>query len=282
MLYLLIKPKINISAHFSFILHPMNQVEIRTVDVVQYRQPLREGGSLPAIVLGSDNFQYVLKFRGAGQGAKALIAELIGGELARAIGLNMPELVFMHLDDTFGQTEGDEEIQDLLKFSVGLNLGLHFLSSAITFDPLVSIADPLSSSKVVLLDSLITNIDRTAKNTNLLNWNKELWLIDHGASLYFHHNWNNWKGYEYKSFPMIKDHVLLERASEPEAAVAELKKVLEPALIEYIVSLIPEDWLVDESTSLSSDEKRKAYIEFLNVRIANIDLIAKEIADVQN
>ncbi len=260
----------------------MNQVEIRTVDVVQYRQPLREGGSLPAIVLGSDNFQYVLKFRGAGQGTKALIAELIGGELARAIGLNMPELVFMHLDDTFGQTEGDEEIQDLLKFSVGLNLGLHFLSSAITFDPLVSIADPLSSSKVVLLDSLITNIDRTAKNTNLLNWNKELWLIDHGASLYFHHNWNNWKGYEYKSFPMIKDHVLLERATEPEAAVAELKKVLEPALIEYIVSLIPEDWLVDESTSLSSDEKRKAYIEFLNVRIANIDLIAKEIADVQN
>ena len=258
----------------------MNHVEIRTVDVVQYRQPLREGGSLPAIVLGSDDFQYVLKFRGAGQGTKALIAELIGGELARAIGLNVPELVFMHLDDTFGQTEGDEEIQDLLKFSVGLNLGLHFLSSAITFDPLVSIADPLSSSKVVLLDSLITNIDRTPKNTNLLNWNKELWLIDHGASLYFHHNWNNWKGYEYKPFPMIKDHVLLERATEISVAAEEMKKVLQPHLVGHIVSLIPDDWLIDESTSLSSQDKRKAYIDFLNVRIANIDLIAKEVADV--
>ncbi len=260
----------------------MNEVEIRTVDVVQYRQPLREGGSLPAIVLGSDDFQYVLKFRGAGQGTKALIAELIGGELARAIGLNMPELVFMHLEDTFGQTEGDEEIQDLLKFSVGLNLGLHFLSGSITYDPLVSIADPMSASKVVLLDSLITNIDRTAKNTNLLNWNKELWLIDHGASLYFHHNWNNWNGYEYKPFPMIKDHVLLERATMINEAAEELKAILKPTLIEHIVSLIPEDWLIDESTSLSSDSKREAYKDFLNIRISNLNLIVKEVADVQN
>ncbi len=260
----------------------MNEVEIRTVDVVQYRQPLREGGSLPAIVLGSDDFQYVLKFRGAGQGTKALIAELIGGELARAIGLNMPELVFMHLEDTFGQTEGDEEIQDLLKFSVGLNLGLHFLSGSITYDPLVSIADPMSASKVVLLDSLITNIDRTAKNTNLLNWNKELWLIDHGASLYFHHNWNNWNGYEYKPFPMIKDHVLLERATMINEAAEELKVILKPTLIEHIVSLIPEDWLIDESTSLSSDSKREAYKDFLNIRISNLNLIVKEVADVQN
>ncbi len=259
----------------------MNLVDIRTIDVVQYRIPLREGGSLPAIVLGSDDFQYVLKFRGAGQGTKALIAELIGGEIARAIGLKMPELVFMNLIKNFGQSEGDEEIQDLLKFSVGLNLGLHYLSGAITYDPLVSVADPMSASKVVLLDSMINNIDRTAKNTNLLNWNKELWLIDHGASLYFHHNWNNWGGYDYKPFPMIKDHVLLERATEIPEAVEEIKQSMSKELIEHIVSLIPEDWLVDKNTTMSTDEKRQAYVEFLSVRLSNIHLIAKEISDVQ-
>ena len=146
----------------------MNTIDIRTVDVVQYLQPLREGGSMPAIVKANDDFLYVLKFRGSGQGKKSLIAEFIGGELARAIGLKVPELVFMNLEDSFRQTEPDEEIQDLLKFSVGLNLGLHFLSGAITFDPLISKADALIASKVVVLDSLISNIDRTAKNANLL------------------------------------------------------------------------------------------------------------------
>ena len=149
----------------------MNKIDIRTVEVTQYVQPLREGGSMPAIVKADDGFLYVLKFRGAGQGKMALIAEFIGGELARAIGLNVPELVFMNLDDTFSKTEPDEEIQDLLKFSVGLNLGLHFLSSAITFDPIVTPLDELTASKVVLLDSIISNIDRTDKNTNLLHWN---------------------------------------------------------------------------------------------------------------
>ena len=141
----------------------MSSLEIRTVDVVQYMQPLREGGSLPAIVKADDDFMYVLKFRGAGQGRKALIAELIGGELARAMGLKVPEIVLMNLDDSFSKTEPDEEIQDLLKFSVGLNLGLHFISGAITYDPLVPIVDSLTASKTVLLDSMIINIDRTTK-----------------------------------------------------------------------------------------------------------------------
>ena len=139
----------------------MNKIDIRTVNVIQYVQPLREGGSLPAIVKADDDFLYVLKFTGAGQGRKALIAEFIGGELARAIGLKVPELVFMNLDDSFSKTEPDEEIQDLLKFSVGLNLGLHFLSGAITFDPLVSSVDAMTASKVVLLDSIISNIDKS-------------------------------------------------------------------------------------------------------------------------
>ena len=224
----------------------MKTLDLRTVDVVQYIQPLREGGSLPAIVEGSDGFQYVLKFRGAGQGKKALISELIGGELARAIGLKVPELVFMNLDESFSKAEGDEEIQDLLKFSVGLNLGLHFLSGAITYDPLVSEADSLSASKVVLLDGIISNIDRTAKNTNLLNWNKELWLIDHGASLYFHHNWSNWKSHLARTFPTVGDHVLLEKASKLQEAANEIKSVLNTKIVEKIISAIPEDWLVED------------------------------------
>ncbi|MEO9076989.1 MAG: HipA family kinase, partial [Gelidibacter sp.] len=180
----------------------MNTLAIRTVDVVQYVTPLREGGSMPAIVKANDGFMYVLKFRGAGQGKKALVAEFIGGELARAIGLKVPEVVFMNLDDSFSKTEPDEEIQDLLKFSVGLNLGLHFLSGAITFDPLVTQIDGLLASKVVLLDSIISNIDRTPKNPNILIWNKELWIIDNGASFYFHHNWPTWENHLTRTFPL--------------------------------------------------------------------------------
>ena len=259
----------------------MTSIEIRTVDVVQYLQPLREGGSLPAIVQADDDFLYVLKFRGAGQGKKALIAELIGGLLAKEIGLKIPELVFMNLYDSFSKTEPDEEIQDLLKFSVGLNLGLHFLSGAITYDPLVSIADPLSASKVVLLDSIITNIDRTAKNTNLLNWNKELWLIDHGASLYFHHNWPNWKSHLTRTFPIIKDHVLLSRATMLSEASEHIQKTINKDIITEIVSLIPEDWLIEDSNTLSTAEMRSAYIEFLCSKLSKIDLLAKEASDAR-
>lgn len=259
----------------------MSKIEIRTVDVVQYLEPLREGGSLPAIVKADDEFLYVLKFRGAGQGKKALIAEFIGGEFARAMGLKVPELVFMNLDASFSKTEPDEEIQDLLKFSVGLNLGLHFLSGAITFDPLVSIADSMTASKVVLLDSMITNIDRTAKNTNLLNWNKELWLIDHGASLFFHHNWKNWKAHLSRTFPAIKDHVLLERANHLTEAAKEIRLLVSEDKVIDIISNIPEDWLLEESNPLTPDEMRAAYIEFLNTKLLMIDSLAKEAADAK-
>ncbi len=259
----------------------MNDLEIRTVNVVQYIKPLREGGSLPAIVLADDDFLYVLKFRGAGQGKKALIAEFIGGELARAMGLKVPELVFMNLDDSFSKAEPDEEIQDLLKFSVGLNLGLHYLSGAIVYDPLVSIADPLSASKVVLLDSMITNIDRTHKNTNLLNWKEELWLIDHGASLYFHHNWDNWKNHLDRTFPNIKDHVLLEKATQLEQASEEIKELITPDQIKEIVSKVPEDWLLGDSSTLNPQEMRSAYVEILKTKLANIDVLVKEAIDAR-
>lgn len=259
----------------------MNNIEIRTVDVVQYLQPLREGGSLPAIVKADDDILYVIKFRGAGQGTKALIAELIGGYLAKEMGLKIPELVLMNLDDSFSKTEPDEEIQDLLKFSVGTNLGLHYLSGSITYDPLVSVADPLSASIVVLLDSIIMNIDRTAKNTNLLNWNKELWLIDHGASLYFHHNWSTWKRYLGATFPNIKDHVLLAKAEKLKEAAVIIKQSITKEKIESIVSLIPEDWLVDESTHHTPEELKQAYIEYLCNKIEIIDSLVKEAEDAR-
>lgn len=254
----------------------MSRIEVRTVDVLRYIKPLREGGSLPAIVQANDEFLYVLKFKGAGQGKKALIAELIGGLIAHEIGLNVPEIVFMNLDASFSKTESDEEIQDLLKFSVGLNLGLHYLSGSITYDPLVSIADPLSASKVVLLDSIIINIDRTAKNTNLLNWKQELWLIDHGASLYFHHNWKNWKTHLDLTFPSIKDHVLLQRSDQLKEASNEIKELLDEDKIREIISLIPKDWLIDESNTLSELEMRNAYIEFLLSKLNKIELLVKE------
>lgn len=259
----------------------MSKLDIRTVDVVKYITPLREGGSLPAIVEANDGFLYVLKFRGAGQGKKALIAEFIGGELARAIGLKVPELVFMNLDDSFSKTEPDEEIQDLLKFSVGLNLGLHYLSSSITFDPLVSVADGMTSSKIVILDSIISNIDRTAKNTNLLNWNKELWVIDNGASFYFHHNWDTWKTHLSRTFPLIKDHVLLERATQLNEASKEIIKALDKNTIEDIISKIPEDWLLSESDTLTPKQMRTAYIEYLNSRLLNINALVKEAEDAR-
>tara|TARA_R110001592_G_scaffold2696_10_gene15398 strand:+ start:1705 stop:2484 length:780 start_codon:yes stop_codon:yes gene_type:complete len=259
----------------------MNKIDIRTVNVTQYLQPLREGGSLPAIVKADDGFLYVLKFRGAGQGKKALISEFIGGELARSMNLKVPELVFMNLDDSFSKTEPDEEIQDLLKFSVGLNLGLHFLSSAITYDPLVSDVDSLTASKVVLLDSLISNIDRTAKNTNLLNWNKELWIIDNGASLYFHHNWETWENHLTRTFPLIKDHVLLAKATSLIEASSEIKQLINADAIKEIIANIPEDWLLSEGDFLDPDEMRAAYISFLNAKLSMIDELVKEAADAR-
>ena len=155
---------------------------------------------MPALAEAEDEFKYVVKFRGAGHGTKALIAELIGGEIARVLGLRVPELVFLQLDEAFGQAEGDEEIQDLLKASRGLNLGLHFLSGALAFDPTVNVIDAELASKIVWLDALLTNTDRTVRNTNLLMWHKELWLIDHGSSLYFHYSWMNWQKHALSPF----------------------------------------------------------------------------------
>jgi hypothetical protein len=251
------------------------QQQIRTVNVIRYVTPLREGGSLPAIVEADDGFLYVLKFRGAGQGVKALIAELLGGEIARALGLRLPEIVLANVDPAFGRTEPDEEIQDLLKFSEGLNLALHYLSGAINFDPVVNRVDPLLASQIVWLDALLMNVDRTVRNTNLLMWRKELWIIDHGASLYFHHSWDNWQEQSVKPFVQIKEHVLLKWATELEKVDAAFRVILTQEKLVSIVGLIPEDWLVSEAAP-DAAVNRKVYEQFLLNRVSHSHIFVKE------
>ncbi|HEY4206150.1 MAG TPA: HipA family kinase [Puia sp.] len=251
------------------------QPSLRTVNVTRYVTPLREGGSLPAIAEADDGFLYVLKFRGAGQGIKSLIAELIGGELARTLGLKVPEIVFAQLDTAFGRSEPDEEIQDLLKASVGLNLGLHYLSGSITFDPIVNKVDPLLASRIVWLDCFLANVDRTARNTNMLVWNKELWLIDHGASLYFHHSWDNWKEQAVKPFVQVKDHVLLPFATKLDDVDAAFHQFLTPEKISAIVDLIPDAWLSNWSLDISAHDIRAVYTQFLTIRLAQSQTIIK-------
>lgn len=250
--------------------------DIRNVSVTRYVTALREGGSLPAVAEADDGFLYVLKFRGAGQGVKSLIAELIGGELAKQVQLKVPEIVFANLDEAFGRTEPDEEIQDLLKASVGLNLALHYLSRATTFDPLVTTVDETLASDIVFLDCLLLNVDRTFRNTNLLMWQKELWLIDHGASLYFHHSWQDWGQKTLLPFTHVKDHVLLSSATRLEKAKEKFQSLLDDTIIDSIVSLVPDQWLVIGSPFVTPDEHRNAYSKFLKQRLSHADTFIKE------
>jgi len=253
-----------------------NKIEIRTVSVTRYITPLREGGSLPAVVEADDDFKYVLKFKGAGHGVKALISELIGGEVARTLGMKVPELVFVELDEAFGRTEADEEIQDLLRASHGLNLGLHFLSGAVNFDPVVTQVNPRLASEIVWLDAFLTNIDRTFRNTNMLIWHKELWLIDHGAALYFHHTWDNWQKNAESPFIYVKDHVLLPQASMLDEVNKDFTNILTTAKLKEIVELIPGEWLQWQDTEQSPEEIREVYFQFLSTRIAHAETFIKE------
>lgn len=249
---------------------------IRTINVTRYVTPLREGGSLPAIAEGDDGFLYALKFRGAGQGVKALVAEFIGGAIAKALQLKVPEIVFANLDEAFGRTEPDEEIQDLLKSSQGLNIALHYLSGAITFDPAVSEIDPMLASKIVWLDGLLMNMDRTPRNTNMLMWHKELWLIDHGACLYFHHHWDSWKTQKDSAFPLIKDHVLLKAAAALTEADEWARQLLSEDMIREMVDSLPETWLLYEETGSDASLARQVYKDFLIHRLQHSHLFLKQ------
>jgi hypothetical protein len=258
---------------------------IRTVTATEYVTPLREGGSLPAIVNGDDDGTYVVKFRGAGQGVRALIAELISGELGRALGLPVPEIVFVQLDGRMAKTEPDAEIQELLAKSEGLNIGLDYLPGSITFDPIIERTMHGKSrlaSAIIWFDALVTNVDRTAKNTNLLLWHRNLWMIDHGATLIFHHNWSDdVLKRARKPFTAIKHHVLLRWATEIAKIDAELTAMLTPDVIDRVLAAIPEDWLGDEPRFANADEHRAAYREYLLHRLESPRHWVEDAADAQ-
>ncbi|MDE6235161.1 MAG: aminotransferase class I and II [Muribaculaceae bacterium] len=273
-------------------------MEIREEELTRYILPLREGGSLPLLGEASDGFRYVVKMRGAGHGKKALISELIGGMVAKAFKFRTPELVLLHLDEAFGITEPDEEVQELLRKSEGLNLGLHFLDGAATFDPAVNTVDPLMASKIVWLDAFLTNVDRTRLNPNMMIWHGELWLIDNGASLYFHHSGKDPEQAALDPFPYISRHALLPVASQLEEADKMMRQAITPRTLEKIVDLVPEEWLTDEATltelsSLSGSgistigerpaeesstpaQRRAGYKKFLTKRLAESRIFTDE------
>jgi hypothetical protein len=251
-------------------------MKLRHVQATRYVTPLREGGSLPAIVEGDDSGMYVLKFHGAGQGPKVLVAELICGELARAAGLPVPEIVTMELDADLARTEPDPEIQHLIKASGGLNLALDYLPGSVTFDPLADQPDPSLASAIVWFDAYVTNIDRTARNANMLMWHQKLWLIDHGAALYFHHGWREGVDRSGDAFPAIKDHVLMRFAGDLRAADASLSARLTPEVIADVVAAVPDIWLTANSPFASADQARAAYTQHLTRRLTGPRAFAEE------
>jgi hypothetical protein len=229
--------------------------------------PLREGGSLPGVMEADDLGTYVVKFRGAGQGRKVLVAEIVVGELARALGLPVPELVLAEVDPVLGRAEPDEEVQDLLRASGGLNLAMDFLPGALGYDPL---AHPLSAdlaSQVLWLDALVGNVDRSWRNPNLLVWHRELQLIDHGACLVFHHDWARAGSAAEKPYDTA-DHVLGSFATDRAAAGNALAPLVDRALLSSVLALVPDEWLEDEPGFDSAAAVREAYVDHLLRRVA--------------
>jgi hypothetical protein len=249
---------------------------MRTIAATRYVTPLREGGSLPAIIEGDDSGLYVLKFRGAGQGPKALIAELVAGELARAVGLPVPEIVFVDLDPDLARTEPDPEIQHLIRASDGINLALDYLPGSITFDPVVDRPDAALASAIVWFDAFVSNVDRTPRNTNLLMWHHRLWLIDHGAALYFHHAWDGYLARASNPFTRIRDHVLLPYATQLSETDERLGTLLSRDTIEHIVASIPDAWLGGDVPFASAAEHRDAYVQYLCRRLEAPRAFAQE------
>ena len=254
---------------------------LRTVNATRYVTPLREGGSLPAIIEADDDGMYVLKFRGAGQGPKALIAELIAGELARALTLPVPEIVLVELNPELARTEPDPEIQDLIRASSGLNLAMDYLPGSITFDPLVTQPDAELASAIVWFDAFVSNVDRTPRNPNILTWHKRLWLIDHGAALYFHHGSSEFVSRSRLRFQMIKEHILLPFATQLAEADARLAPLLTPEIIRSVVEQVPEIWLNSGQADYDVSGLRREYEQYLTARLAEPRTFFLETDDVK-
>jgi hypothetical protein len=240
---------------------------MRTLTATRYVAPLHEGGSLPAIVEADDDGLYVLKFRGAGQGPKALIAELVAGEIARVAGLPVPEIVFIELDADLARTEPDPEIQELIRASAGLNVALDYLPGSVMFDPVAFKPDAALASAIVWFDAFVTNVDRTANNTNMLVWHRALRLIDHGAALYFHHSWDKYLERARDPFTRIKDHVLLPRANALKEADERLSQIVTLDAIREIISRIPDAWLTERTVFETPGRNRQAYVDYFQQRL---------------
>lgn len=247
---------------------------LRHVTVTRYVSPFMEGGSMPGLVEADDEGHYVLKFRGAGQGVRALVAEVLVGELARAAGFRVPELVYAHLGPELGRNEPHDEIRDLLNASVGLNVGLDYLPGSQTFDPLADDpVEPEFAARLVTFDALTLNVDRTPRNPNLLCWHRQPWLIDHGAALYVHHGWDGWETRAEARFPLLEKHVLHPQAGPLEPAARQLQQVLTPEVLTRCIALLPEDWLSSDPAFDSAEAVRDAYRTFLTHRLAALPSI---------
>jgi hypothetical protein len=256
---------------------------LRTVSATRYVTPLREGGSLPAIVEADDSGLYVVKFRGAGQGPLALVAELISGEIGRVLGLPVPEIVFIEIDAAMGRNEADPEIRDLLLASTGLNLALDYLPGSFSFDPAVDAhVGPELASRVVWFDAYIANVDRTPRNPNLLWWHDALYCIDHGASLYFHHNAGSLVEEDGNAFPLVRDHVLLPHAQRIAEVDAAMREALTEERISAILDVIPDAWLSPPGAASPADDQRALYKTFLTRRRDASHIFVKEALDAQS
>ena len=251
-------------------------MDLRTVSATRYVTPLREGGSMPAVIEADDDGMYVLKFRGAGQGAKALVAELVAGEIARALGLPIPEIVLVELDPDLARTEPDPEIQHLIRESAGLNLALDYLPGAVNFDPVAEHPSGELASRIVWFDAYVSNVDRTPRNTNLLMWHRRLNLIDHGAALYFHHGWDGSSANAGSAFKMIKDHVLLPWAEALPEADAALSAMLNGGILHDIVARVPDGWLSNADAFAKPAAQRAAYVEYLLRRLEQRQAFVQE------
>lgn len=256
----------------AFLLTPSHPEPLSRVVAVRYVLPLREGGSLPAIVEADDLGTYVVKFTGAGQGRKALVAEVICAGLARAVGLRVPDLVVAEVDEALARSEPDPEIQALLRASAGPNLGIDYLPRSLGFEPAADVVDPTTAAAVVWFDAVVQNVDRSWRNPNLLCWHGDLWLIDHGAALYFAHSWDRAGDAATREYTQVADHVLLSAAGSLEAAHAELAPRLPPDVVRQAVAAVPDEWLLDDDERFAGpDDVRAAYAAVLDERLASPD-----------
>ncbi|MDQ4044916.1 MAG: aminotransferase class I and II [Chloroflexota bacterium] len=243
-------------------------IDARIISATRYVMPLREGGSLPGLVEGSDDGLYVVKFRGAGQGPKTLVAEMIAGAIGRRLGLHVPEIVLIDIPAAFGRIEPDPEIAHLLDASVGLNLGLDFLPGALPVDALsASTMDARLAADIVWFDALLANVDRTTRNTNMLRWHEQVWLIDHGAAIYVHHRWTDPAAQARAAFPAIREHVLLPVADSIISADSRLAARLTEEVIWETVAGIPDEWLGTDPVVGGPDAQRRAYFTWLTARL---------------